>query len=198
VNTAMKLKILYTALVALCLSILASGTIAYFTAEDTAHNVITTSGVDIQIVEYQADENGDWQPYPEDEVIEIMPSRVVSKIVTVENLEAESYIRVRYDVQIVDKNGVPMEHTPQELAELVRIHPDTEHWQQKEGESDWWYYKQSVPTGESTKPLFTEVEFDGPNMTNEYQQSTLSVIIYAQSVQKANNGETVLEAAGWP
>ena len=49
-----------------------------------------------------------------------------------------------------------------------------------------------------TKPLFTEVVFDGPNMTNEYQNCTVEVIVTAQAVQSANNGEAVLTADGWP
>jgi hypothetical protein len=35
-------------------------------------------------------------------------------------------------------------------------------------------------------------------MSNLYQQSKAILTIQAQGVQVANNGETVLEAAGWP
>ncbi|MBO5036239.1 MAG: hypothetical protein J6D42_04080, partial [Clostridia bacterium] len=40
----MKRKILVSAIIAACLSIsiVASGTLAYFTASETAHNIITT------------------------------------------------------------------------------------------------------------------------------------------------------------
>ena len=80
----MKKKILLLASVAICAAILASGTIAYFTAEDQAHNVITSGAVDIQIEEWQ-DEIGN--PYPNDP-IDVMPGVTVSKIATIKNLEA--------------------------------------------------------------------------------------------------------------
>ena len=34
-------------------------------------------------------------------------------------------------------------------------------------------------------------------MGNEYQNCTANLIIYAQAVQTANNGETALDAQGW-
>ena len=43
----MKRKLLVISLVVICAAILAAGTLAYFNAEGTAHNVITTGGVKI-------------------------------------------------------------------------------------------------------------------------------------------------------
>ena len=47
----MKRKLLILSVLAICLSTLAAGTLAYFTAEDKAHNVITTGGIDITVQE---------------------------------------------------------------------------------------------------------------------------------------------------
>lgn len=47
----MKKKILLVAALTICLAIAVSGTLAYFTAEDTVHNVITSGGVNIKVVE---------------------------------------------------------------------------------------------------------------------------------------------------
>ena len=47
----MKRKLLILSVLAICVAIVAAGTLAYFTAEDTAHNVITTGGVDIELKE---------------------------------------------------------------------------------------------------------------------------------------------------
>ena len=47
----MKKKILLAAAVMICLAVGASGTLAYFTSENTAHNVITSGGVNIEVVE---------------------------------------------------------------------------------------------------------------------------------------------------
>ena len=35
-------------------------------------------------------------------------------------------------------------------------------------------------------------------MGNDYQESVFEVTVHAQATQVANNGSTVLEAAGWP
>lgn len=191
----MKKKILAVAAMAICTAILAGGTLAYFTAEDQVHNVITSDAVDIAIEEWQDEVGG--TPYP-DEEIQIMPGTTVSKIVTVKNLEAESWIRANFEIIITDANGNKMDISPETLASIVTVAVDGEYWQQKADEKTWWYYNDSVATGLSTEPLFTEVVFDGPNMTNEYQNCTVEIIVYADAVQVANNEDSALEAAGWP
>jgi len=192
----MKKKILLLAAVAICTSILASGTLAYFTAEDKAHNVITTNAVDIQIEEWQ---NEVGNPYP-DEVISVTPGVTVSKIATVKNLEAPSYIRAKFGVVITRKGGSVMELSPETLASIISLTMNGEDWLRKDGDDEWWYYNAPVQTGESTEAFFTEVVFDGSNMTNEYQNCTVEIIVKAQAVQTANNGSSALEAAdtSWP
>jgi len=192
----MKKKILLLAASAICTAILASGTLAYFTAEDEVHNVITTDAVDIQIEEWQ-DEIGN--PYPDDP-IDIMPGVTVSKIATIKNLEAASYIRAKFEVVITRADGSRMELSPETLASIITLTMNVEDWQSKDDDSEWWYYNAPVQTGESTEAFFTEVVFDGPNMTNEYQNCTVEVIVKAQGVQTANNGASALEAAdnSWP
>ena len=190
----MKKKLLLLAAVAICAAILASGTLAYFTSADQVHNVITSGAVDIQIEEWQ-DEIGN--PYP-DEPIEVMPGVTVSKIATIKNWEAEAYIRAKFEVVITDANGNEMQIAPETLASMITLTMNGEDWQSKDGDGEWWYYNDPVKTGESTEAFFTEVVFDGPNMTNEYQNCTAQVIVTAQGVQTANNGASALEAAGWP
>lgn len=189
----MKKKILLLAAVAMCAAILASGTLAYFTSEDQVHNVITTNAVDIQIEEWQ-DKIGN--PYPDDP-ISVMPGVTVSKIATIKNLEAEAYIRAKFEVVITRADGSVMELSPETLASIITL-TNGEDWLRKDGDGEWWYYNAPVAAGDSTEPFFTEVVFDGPNMTNEYQNCTVEVIVKAQGVQTANNGSSALEAAGWP
>ena len=184
-------KILLLAAVAICISILASGTLAYFTAEDKAHNVITTNAVDIQIEEWQ---NEVGKPYP-DEAISVTPGVTVSKIATVKNLEAPSYIRAKFEVVITRADGSVMELSPETLASIISLTMNGEEWLRKDGDDEWWYYNAPVQTGESTEAFFTEVVFDGANMTNEYQNCTVEIIVKAQAVQTANNGSSALEAA---
>lgn len=189
----MKKKILAMAVMLICLSILASTTLAYFTDVETARNVITSGGISIQVVEQQK-VNGTLKPYPEEPIM-IMPGETVSKIVSVSNMEQAAWIRLSYTVTVLDPNGEEMTVPAQELAKMVIITPDDENWTMKDG---WWYYSAALSTGENAKPLFEEVHFSGQDIGNDYQLCSIIIDITAQAVQKANNGETVLDAAGWP
>ena len=52
----MKRKLLIFSVLAICVAILAAGTIAFFNAEGKAHNVITTGGVGIAVQEWADEE----------------------------------------------------------------------------------------------------------------------------------------------
>ena len=188
----MKKKIFAVAVMLICISILASTTIAYFTDAATARNVITSGGISIRVVEQQL--VGDTlTPFPE-EPIEIMPGKTVSKIVSVSNIEQAAWVRVNYTVTVLDPNGEELAVPAQELEKMVVIAPNAEKWTEKDG---WWYYEDAIGTGESSAPLFEEVCFSGPEIGNEYQLCKIVIDVNAQAVQSANNGETVMDAAGW-
>lgn len=189
----MKKKIFAMAMVIICVSILASTTLAYFTDIGTARNVITSGGVSVEVVEQQL-VDGTLQPYPA-EPIGIMPGTTVSKIVSVTSLAQAAWVRVGYTVTVFDPNGEEMAVPAEELAKLVVIQPDAESWTERDG---WWYYTAAVSGGDSASPLFDQVHFNGPDMGNEYQNCTIVIDVTAQAVQQANNGATALEAVGWP
>ena len=189
----MKKRIFALAVVLICLSILASTTLAYFTDVDTARNVITSDGIDIAIEEWQKTPAG-LIPYPS-QPITVMPGISVSKIVTVRNQDAQSFVRAKLVLTLKDATGKEMEIASETMEKIIHLTMNAQHWMEKDG---WWYYGTVVNTGEATKPLMTGVSFDGFNITNEYQNCTLEIYVYAQAVQAANNGDTVLDAAGWP
>ena len=60
-----------------------------------------------------------------------------------------------------------------------------------------WGVSKPLKPGEVTAPIFTAVTFNA-NMGNEYQNATATVDVFAQAVQTANNGATVMDAQGWP
>lgn len=195
----MKRKLLLMASLAICVATIATGTLAYFNAEDKAHNVITTNGISIAIEEWQKTDGGALEEYPKDEPIKVMPGTVVSKIATVRNLQAESYIRAK--IEVVFSKGSPsnaMELSEETLARLVTVEINDDDWVRKAGDTEWWYYKDSVKTGDVTTPLFEEVRFSGPNMTNEYQNCKIEVNVSAEAVQAANNKASATNALGWP
>ena len=190
----MKKKLFALAVVMICLALLTQSTIAYFTSEATATNVITTDGIKIAVEQWQQTENG-LVPYPQEAPIKVMPGISVSKIVTVKNLDAPSYVRVKLELALKDAQNREMNVSEQEKERLVLLELNTEDWTQKDG---WWYYNTAVDTAEATEALMKDVTFAGKEMGNEYQAATLEILITAQAVQQANNGSSPMDAKGWP
>ena len=181
----MKRKLLILSVLAICIATLAAGTLAYFTSEGKAHNVITTGGVEIAVQEW-ADEN---KQTPFEDLEGIMPGMTVTKIAEIKNTGAsDAWVRVK-----VEKNiKLQGEGTPD--TSLVELTLNTADWTEKDG---YYYYTKVLKPGEVTAPIFTAVTFK-PDMGNEYQNATATVDVTAQAVQTANNGDTVMDAQGWP
>lgn len=185
----MKRKILMIALLAICISMLAYGTVAYFTAEGTARNVITAGSVKISLQEWADSEKT--EPFPKDGVNGVVPGAQITKIAEVKNTgENPAYIRVSVEKVIELAEGV----TGEVELDLVSLDFNTKDWTLKDG---FYYYNTALPAGETTTPLFTTVSF-AENMGNLYQNSKAVVNVHAYATQAANNGASVWEAAGWP
>lgn len=189
----MKKKLIAAALLVIGIAILSAGTIAYFTSATTAHNVITSGGVDIVLEEWMDEDCT--TPYPTDEAVPVMPGQSITKIVTVRNTDADAYVRAQFHITVLGADGDKI--NPEDLPNLDKaiVIECGADWELKDG---WYYYAEPLKVGEVTPALFSEVVFDGPNMTNEYQNCTVTVDVIAQAVQVANNGDSALEAAGWP
>lgn len=182
----MKKKLLILSVLVICIATLAGGTIAYFTSEGRAHNVITTGGVGIELHEWA---NSD-KTKPFKDVGGVMPGAAVTKIVEVKNTgSASAWVRVSVDKNVKLASG---EVSPNDRFVELNINEDD--WTFRDG---YYYYNTALAAGDTTEPLFTTVTFDVA-MNNDYQNSTATVDVYAQAVQTANNGETALAAAGWP
>lgn len=184
----MKKKILFAACIVICLSMLAYGTVAYFTAESVAHNVITTGGVDIQLVET----TDDGEPFPEEGISGVLPGTTATKNVSVKNIGlSEAWIRVRIEPEFLNHDRLPLE-IDGELP--IALLGGSDKWELKDG---YYYYTDPVAPGESTELVMEEVEFL-KEMGNEYQMTVLNLRVFAEATQVANNGKTVFEAKGWP
>ena len=189
----MKKRFVYCAVLCILLSLVMNSTLAYFTAEETARNVITSGAVSVEVVEKQL-VGGTLENYP-DTPVSIMPGSTVSKIVSAKNLDEPAWVRMAYTVTIRDAGGNVIELSAGQRDQIITIDTDTANWTYKDG---WWYYNKALATGEETKPLFTQVVFSGSEMGNAYQNCTVMIDVTAQAVQKAHNGNTVMDAAGWP
>jgi predicted ribosomally synthesized peptide with SipW-like signal peptide len=188
-NPYMKKKILLFALIAICLSIAAYGTLAYFTYEDTATNVIVVGNVRIALHEWKLTDGGEKAPF--EGSVDVMPGVSVSKIVEVENTgKNAAWIRISVAKAVELAAGRQGEVD----LSLIKLDLNTEYWTEQDG---YYYYNEALQPGQITKPLFTQISFDC-SMGNLYQQSKATMTVQAQAVKVANNGATVFEAAGWP
>lgn len=189
----MKKKLIYVAAILICLSVITGGTYAYYTAADTARNVITSGGIGVEVVQQRL--VGDTLQADSGQPIPVMPATAVSKIVSARATEQTAWVRMRYTVTVFDAGGKEMKIPADELSKVIVIDPDSTNWTSEDG---WWYYNTPVKTGETTKPLFEKVVFSGPNMGNQYQNCTVVIAVTAQAVQQANNASTITQALGWP
>lgn len=188
-----KRKIFLLAIIASCIAIAAAGTLAYFNAEDTAHNVITSGKVEIKLQEW-ADLD---RTTPFENQTGVMPGSEVTKLVEVKNTgKSPAWVRVKVSITVLaasdDLADAPAEQLP---TDGVLLNFDTDNWTQ--GEDGFWYCNAALPVGETTAPLFTQVTFE-TSLDNSYQGSTATITVEAEAVQTANNGESALTAAGWP
>jgi len=188
-----KQRIFLAAALICCLALAGGGTLAFFTAQETAYNVITTGELAMDLVEMH---NG--ALWPENGVSGVMPGDEIEKIVTVENIgSVDFYTRVKVTGQILlEGKEEPIEMKP-EHVELVGL--NDEDW--IKGEDGYYYYNTALAasadaTPTETAPLFTAVRLK-PELGNEYQNATLTVLVEAQAVQSRNNGTGPLDAIGW-
>lgn len=195
----LKKRLAAVAAAAMCLA-LTGGTLAYFTAEERAHNVITSGGVDIELLEWaDADRTVQWS---DDTAAELMPGTSVAKVVEVKNTGAsEAWVRVKVDKAFA-VGGEAL--NPSVLVLDLPAEGDAS-WAKATDASgvEWWYYAKPLAPGEVTaEPLFETVLLD-TTTGNAYQSGTATVTVSAQAVQVANNPITdadlgVASVAGWP
>ena len=186
----MKRKLLILSVLVICVATLAAGTLAFFTSDERAHNVITTGKVKITLNEYADKE----QTKPFVDQTGVMPGKTINKYVVISGDQgsASAWVRVKFDINIrLDENNPKI---PQGFTRLVTL-ATGEDWVQ--GTDGWYYCTKPLTAGEKTSPALETVTFE-PAMGNEYQGAVATVTVQAQAVQTANNGDTVLDALGWP
>lgn len=188
-----KQRIFLAAVLVCCLALAGGGTLAFFTARETAYNVITTGELAMNLVETH-----DGAPWPEEGVSGVMPGETIEKIVTVQNVGGvDFYARVKVTGQIQLEGKDELIEMKPEHVELVGL--NSTEWT-KQGEY-YYYHRALAPRGadgviDETEPLFTAVKLK-EGLDNAYQNAKLTVFVDAQAVQSRNNGASALEAAGW-
>jgi len=181
-------------LVSLVLAVIAGagiwGTSAYFVSEEKVHNIITSGGISIDLLEETSakDENGD--PVPFSDIENAMPGETYSKIPKVKNTDSgDAWVRIKIEKSVRLADGLTAE-VP-EGALLLDL--NTENWLEKDG---YYYYSKILKPTETTEPLFTTLTLK-KELENEFMDAKFSLDLTAEAVQVANNGSSALTANGW-
>lgn len=183
-----KKKLILILIAVITVAIISGSTLAYFAISEPAENIITSSNISLLL----HDELPDGTPFPEEGIHNILPGRVVDKIVYVENdSDNPEWIRIHLFGEIIESDYCVSELT----MDGITVNINTEKW--IDNGDGWYYYTDILKPGEKTEPLFTQVTFS-TKLSNDYMDATVYITPYAQSVQSVHNGKTVLDAKGWP
>lgn len=178
----------------LAIMLAGSGSLAYFTSEKQTHNIITSGGIDIELI--QKVENNDGKLVTVPEITgQLIPGTGINGAVSVENQgKSQAWIRLKAEASIEDENGNPLPESTKGSVPVVSF-SNTKAW--KLGEDGYWYYQKPVDPKKETDSWFEGLKMDH-RVGNDYQNSTIYLNVHAQAVQTANNGKSAEEAIGWP
>lgn len=180
-----KIKCTVVALVAIAITFLSQGTLAYYQTVGKATNVVTSGN--IRLIIHETTDNG--TEFPTNGVY-IVPGDIVSKKVSIENdCEHPFYLRVKmvYGVNSTELSA----------EDCFKLNINNEHWELYDG---WYYYKRIVAPQQTTPEIFSHVEMVGSKIDNSYIGKTLTLSVNAQAVQSENNHLTdglIYTAFGW-
>lgn len=181
-----KIKLIALSIVAVMVTFLSQGTVAYYQTVGTATNVVTSGDIELVIHEM----TGQGTEFPKEGVY-IIPGDVVSKEVNIENACAHPfYLRVKI-VYGIDSTELSAE-------DCFKLNINDEYWENYDG---WYYYKGIVNPGEFTPNVFSHVEIVGSKVDNNYIGQVLNLTVKAQAVQSENNpiaDNDYTSVVGWP
>ena len=186
----MKKKIFSLAMVICCLSLIVGSTVAYVRTKTVATGAITTGKIDITLNEKEMpvglNSAQDGTDYAALHLGTVVPGDKLDWNITVTNEKdsATAFIRVKYIDEVANTEN------PRDVLKIT----ENDFWTYKDG---WYYYNEPVKGGETTEQLFEALEIE-LDLDNSVRGSDGTIMVYAQAVQYANNGESALEAQGWP
>lgn len=195
-----KLTLLATA-VALGALVVVGATMAYFTSQDTATNVVTVGNVNISIVETSKDENAIMNENGIQYQGAITPGQAISKIPTVRNDGSNpAYVRAYVELKYYDKDKNDITETftgkTPEIVFNTAVNETEGYWiAGTEGEKQYYYYSKAIPADETgiTTQLFDTVTIP-KEWNNDQANVTVEVIVHADGIQSENNGTDVIKA----
>lgn len=198
-----------TAAIALLFAALAvGGTVAFTTTEGQADNILTFGNVGMKVMQSEPDGEGGYAVLDPSQYDIKAPMGLLERRVQVKNTGMEpAYVRVQLDMEAQPVDGDAKDAAGYVEYGLNLIDPEgqaapdadaefTVGW--TAGEDGWYYYNAPVASGEVTEPLVTSIELVGD--FNGYVGMGGKYVFTAdgQAVQQEHNGDTALEAQGWP
>lgn len=178
----MNKKKLYTLVGSLVLvgAIGVGATLAYFTDNDVAKNVVTMGHVDIDLDE------PNYTPGVDNVMEDLVPGETITKDPTITVAEDSQPAFIRAKIEFL-MDGAPMEAKyaseleGQLTLEGTKLVEDTS-W--KKGEGNYYYFQYEVDPGEKIV-LFDEVTIPS-NWGNDVADSEIQIIVSAEAIQSEN------------
>lgn len=170
------------ALAAAFVTLLTQPTLAYYSVLGEATNVITSGDIRCRIVEKMGNSE-----FPKEGVY-IMPGRIISKKVSVQNTGNHPFwLRVRL-INAVDSSTLSADVLELDINRTDWIH----------GKDGYYYYRRILKPGKETEKLFTQVKVAG-SADNTYKGKTVKLTVCAYAVQSEHNTvKSPLKVVGWP
>lgn len=202
---SLRKKIIIAAAAVLVLSLGAYSTLAYLTADITAHNVITAGNVTITLLDKTRDGSAEGaavdslrnftDAYPNG--LAVLPGGEASKVVAVRKAadSADCWVRVRLGQRLTVADGSEMPLA--DYQDKITLNLDTANW--RDGGDGWYYYNTPLTDANAlTTNLLDGLEFEGPDMGNEFKNSSYTITVQAQATQWRNNNAGGPAANSWP
>ena len=170
-------------------------TLAYFTDNDSATNVVTMGHVNIELTEE------DWS-YGEEGITGVTPGQEIAKdpTITLVGDSLDAYVRIKLEVTGFDGVENADAYKEDVLEDLVL----GEGWEKV---GDYYYYAKKLTKDiPSTTALFEKVIIPG-EWTNDVANATFNILVSAEAIQadnflpdgltKSENGEISGTITGW-
>ena len=174
----------------LCLIGLAmiGGTSAFLVANGHTAEMVATEGVDVKVTE-MVHEGG--EPRPFENIEGAMPGDKFSKVTEVWGVGRDAaWVRAK-----LKETGVKADGTAATTENALIVDIDRVHW--LDPGDGYYYYNAMLEQGQKTHPLMTMVAVRD-DLGDEHQGAKFNMELVVEVVQAAQNGNSVLEARGWP
>lgn len=165
-----------------------SGTVAYFVTSETAHNIVSTSGVKIALNEL----DGPAGSKPFHDLENITAGETYSKIPYIENIDTEP-VWVRAKISLIQTAGDGTETPVTDFSSLMTLQNLGTHWLLN-SDDGFYYYDSALSTGKRTESIFESVKF-ADTINDEFQLATYTLTVTAEATQVKHNGTSALDAA---